>query len=46
MRKPWLKLDIEDMVVWSGFRQDMPHVLNAMTFTPYLHCGKGYRLAY
>jgi glycosyltransferase involved in cell wall biosynthesis len=22
----------------------MPHVLNAMTFTPYLHCGKGYRL--
>jgi glycosyltransferase involved in cell wall biosynthesis len=24
------KLDIEDMVIWSGFRQDMPHVLNAM----------------
>jgi glycosyltransferase involved in cell wall biosynthesis len=24
------KLDIEDMVIWSGFRQDMPHVLNAI----------------
>lgn len=24
------KLDIEDMVVWSGFRQDMPNVLNAI----------------
>ncbi|MFT5249424.1 MAG: glycosyltransferase involved in cell wall biosynthesis [Saprospiraceae bacterium] len=24
------KLDIEDMVVWSGFRQNMPHVLNAI----------------
>jgi hypothetical protein len=34
------KLDIEDMVIWSGFRQDMPHVLNAMTFTPTFIVGR------
>jgi hypothetical protein len=37
------KLDIEDMVIWSGFRQDMPHVLNAIDIYTHLH-GKGYRL--
>jgi glycosyltransferase involved in cell wall biosynthesis len=31
------KLDIEDMVIWSGFRQDMPHVLNAMDIYTHLH---------
>jgi glycosyltransferase involved in cell wall biosynthesis len=40
------KLDIEDMVIWSGFRQDMPHVLNAMTFTPLPSLWEGLPIGY
>jgi glycosyltransferase involved in cell wall biosynthesis len=45
--KALVKKDIiEDMVVWSGFRQDMPHVLNAMNIYTLPSLWEGLPIAY